>query len=217
MGQAKKEQNSSRSTWLIIGGAIGVGAIYCVVVLLPLRSAVGNLNDQIQQKQQYVISTGQLPSAIESLQQDVQLAEEYRNLWLEKAGTKDHFAEALGKIHSLIEKEGLQTDRISPEPPKDMESVSSAEVSITLTGPFMGVVQFLNRVESLDEEVLVKGVSIEGYGGKDLNANNGETGLGMGDLAGDSASAASGIVTCQVTLVVFTGNNGNSDYALIED
>lgn len=213
----EKKTKGNRSTWLILVASCGLGAIYCVVFLLPLRDTVADLQDQIKEKQQYVLATAQLPAAIQSMQQEVLLAEEYRNLWLEKAGTKDDFSEALGKLHGLIEREGLRTDRISPKQPKDMESVSFAEVTISLTGPFIRVVQFLNRVESMDEEIVVKSISIEDSGEINPLSSNREDREAIGDLAGNSTNLESGIVTCQATLVIFAGNNDNSDYASNED
>lgn len=184
---AKPKQR--RSGWVSALALTAIAAAYVYFAFLPNKRSIDELHGEIQRKQEYVTHGSGLATMLQLQRGELQRAQAYEAAWRKKTPSVEGHSSVEGKIHALAEAAGVLTTSFNPEPIIRHEKISQIPLSIGCNGTFAQVAAFLHSLESLQLLIWVTSVNIEKLDGTE------------------------GIVTCEVSLVIFADNSSISDYA----
>lgn len=175
-----------RKIWML-GGTLTAGVVaYVFLVFLPLGAKIQGLQDEARQKLELVTGVGPLAPALHDTEQRIHKASQYIDDWREAGSALREPSALYAQIHQLAQKAGVSTTRFNPGSNIDHAWLRETSLSIGLSGSFAEIHDFVARLESLPLALWVDSLQIEPNGG-----NSDE-------------------VRCEISLVVFSDNSGNS-------
>jgi len=180
---------TDRRGWIIVLALIAIAVAYVGLIFLPGKRSIDGLRDQIELKRQFVAQGSGLTSMLQFQREELQRAEACEAAWRKRSPPVEARSSMEGKVHALAEAAGVITTRFDPEPIVRHESISQIPVSIGCNGTFAQVGAFLHSLESLPPSIWVISANIE------------------------NLDATKGLVSCEVSVVVFADNSIISDYA----
>ena len=178
-----------RGNWVVTVPMAAVAVAYVTLFFLPGRKAVDELRSQIKLKRDCVAQASGLAAMLQFQQQQLDQAKAYGAAWRERAPLVEERSALEGKIHALAEAAGVTTTRFNPEAIIPHETIKEVPVAIECNGTFAQVCTFLGSLESLPLPIWINSTAME------------------------KIDATTEYVKCEITVVVFTDNPNNSDYA----
>jgi len=171
-----------RGSWIVTVPVAVVGVIYVVFFFLPGKRAIGELRDRIQAHQEGIDQAAMVAAVLPAVQKDLKKAEDYNTAWEKNAPAVAEAAALHGKINALALAAGAELTRLDPG-----ERIQQIPLSVRCTGSFAQISGFLRSLEELPETLWIDSLNLE------------------------SPEENRGIVQCEITLVVFADNPGNSN------
>jgi len=176
-----------RGSWIVTVPLAAAAVAYLVVVFLPGRRAIATLQEEVTNKQEYVVQAAGVAKGLATTQQDLEKTFAYTANWKKHAPAEGERATLYGKIHELAKAAGTLTTRFDPKPVNSRSRIRDYPLTMGCAGTFAQIHELLRSLETLPVEIWVDTVLIK-----------------KGSEHGDS-------VVCEVNLVVFTDNPENSD------
>ncbi len=174
------------SCWMF--GLLLLGLLaYGYFVLLPQHRQLQRLHTELQNLHQMVDQDGDVLSAIQNAQKELEKVNRYIQTWQENAPNPRELAPLFGRIAELAKQAGTTTTRFSPGARVSYDRVSKIPLSIGCQGSFAQIADFLHRLESLPQILWIEHFTIE--------KNNQEAHL----------------LQCEINLVIFADNPEISD------
>jgi Tfp pilus assembly protein PilO len=179
--------SGNRANW-IVALTVVAGIAACVtLVLLPAQRACGKLAADVTAEQAYVDRMGDLAPALRATQTELEAARRYSTAWIERAPNEKELAKLFGQITALAKAAGATTTRFDPDPIVVFDKVRKIPLTVGCRGSYSQVHRFLRDLEGLSSEIWVERVGLE----KILQSSK--------------------EIRCEVSLVIFADNSGNSD------
>ncbi|HOM17605.1 MAG TPA: type 4a pilus biogenesis protein PilO, partial [Thermoguttaceae bacterium] len=141
----------------------------------------------LRELHQMVDQAGDVLSAIQNTQKELEKANSYVQTWQTDAPNLNELAPLFGQITQLAKQAGLTPTRFSPGNRTPCDRVAKIPLSINCQGSFTQIYDFLYKLESLAQIVWIERFTIE------------------------KSREDSQQLQCEINLVIFTDNSGNSD------
>ena len=183
-----KQTKTKRGDWLVTL-PLAAGAIaYVVFVFLPGREVTAELKQQIETKQQTIDQTLGLAKAAVVIGQQAQKTRAYTSAWQQQCPASGELSSLYGKIRELAGASQATITRFDPESSETHPALCETRLLVGCEGSFAEVFEFLRAVEGLQETVWIREMRLDKLEGSEGNVN------------------------CELNLVIFASNSGNSDY-----
>lgn len=179
----------SRGNWMVTLAVTGAAVAYVMLVFLPGQKAIGQLQQQVQEKQDFLAETASVAPALLAAQDQLARAKSHEAAWREQAPDRTSLSALYGRIYELAGKAGATTTRFDPEPLVELERVTQVPIAVGVNGSFTCLYEFLRGLDALPVSIWVENVQFE------KKATDGEG------------------VDCQINAVIFADNPESSDYA----
>lgn len=176
-----------RNSLIVTLPLAAITLLYLVQVYLPLRRTITDLRQQCQHHEMMLRHVHSLGASIAGKQNELRETEEFANRHNQKLPSTQAAIDSLGEIALLAGQAGARMERFEPAPADDMEFLSRVPVSLSCTGDFAKLFDFLSRLESQPRRMWIEELRFEG------------------------AREAGKPARCELKLVVFAKGSGNSD------
>lgn len=154
--------NNRNSRSLVVTAILGVAAVaYVFVVFLPGQKHIGQLRTQLQEKQQFIMQTASLSSAIGQSERELAEVREYAKQWRDAAPSETELATLFGEITELARQAEVTILHIEPQPAVKLETVNQIPVTIGVEGEFSQIFAFLRSVEGMPGTVWLPNLKLE--------------------------------------------------------
>jgi len=185
------KNNIRRGSWFVTVPLAAVAVAYVAFVFLPGRRAVGELKQQISQKQEFITQATGVVTSLGTTREELEGTRAYNGAWRQRAPAARKLSAFYGQIYELTKAAGTATTRFDPEPVVTRNQIREIPLTMGCAGSFAQVYEFLRGLEGLPAEIWVDRLQLE------------------------KSSEKGGLVNCELSLVVFACNPENSDY--VED
>ncbi len=182
-----------QSSWIVTLSLAAIAVVHLTLVWLPGRRAVKEMREQVETKQTFVAQATQLSAALIGVQQELDKAESVVAQWEKTAPGKRDIPELYGKINALAKDARLAIGRFDPQPFIVHERLHEIPLTMSCSGTFAQLYEFLRDVERLPATIWVESMRLE------------------------KAATNTKEVQCELNLVVFSDNPYSSDYAKHSD
>jgi Tfp pilus assembly protein PilO len=188
-----------RNQLLIGGGAVlAIVLLWYFVIYAPLGDDLTSAQSQTAAEQK---KTDDLESTLTRLQDQAKNAsqQQAKLRQLDAAVPKNpDLAEFIIQANDIAEQSGITFLSIAPSPPAAGEGASVINMTITISGSYFQLHDYLSRLEKLERLVIVDGISISASGG-----GSGSTGTTTADTA-DTADTGEVSLSVSLTARMFT-------------
>jgi len=185
---------------LLIGGAavLAVVLLWYFVIYAPLGDDLSSAQAQTSEEQK---KTDSLQADLARLQAQAKNASKQQAQLrkLDAAVPKNpDLAEFIIQANDIAESSGISFLSIAPSPPASGNGASVINMTISISGSFFQLQDYLRQLEQLERLVIVDGISISAGGG-----GSGTTGTGTTDTA-DTSSTGDVSLSVSLTARMFT-------------
>ncbi|MBN2217967.1 MAG: type 4a pilus biogenesis protein PilO [Pirellulales bacterium] len=178
-----------RNSLIVTIPLAAAAAAWVVILFLPIQRAIGRLQDEAQQMEDYCHRSELLLPALQRMGRDLAGVRQRIGYWEETSPAPDELTSLLGEITAAAREAGVRTTRFDPQPVVMHDRIAEMPVSIGVTGSFVRVFTLLSKLESMSPTIWVDRLEIEKIG------------------------KARGSVLCEIDFAVFMDNPENSDQA----
>ncbi|MBN1591344.1 MAG: type 4a pilus biogenesis protein PilO [Pirellulales bacterium] len=180
-------ESPQRNSLIVTIPLVVVAIAWLLLVFFPMQKAIGRLQVESREMQQYCEHTSSRLPMLRRTGRDLADTRESVARWNDTTPSRRDLTALLGKITALARAAGLRTTRFDPETIVTHERLARAPLSIEVVGPFSHLFSFLSELESLPQTIWIEHLEIEKGG---VNSHN---------------------VSCSLKLVIFVDNANNSD------
>jgi len=177
-----------RGSWLVTLPLALLAVGYLMLFYLPGRRAISRATDQVEERRQVLDQSTGLLGVIHVAQQETGKADRFVRQWEANCPPIAELSQLYGEIYALAEAAGAGVTRFDPEAIVRGERIVKIPLKMGCQGRFEQLFAFLAGLEGLRYEVWI-------------------TDLRMERVAEDRENTS-----CELSLLVFAGNSGNSDY-----
>jgi len=171
---------------LLVGAAIAVAIVllWYFVLYAPLNDDLSSAQDQVAQEQK---TTQSLQAKLAQLESQKQNGTQQQALLrrLDAAVPKEpDLAEFIIQANDIADQSGIEFLSIAPTPPAAGSGVSVINLTITISGGFFQLQDYLRQLEQLERLVIVDGINVSastgsGAGATGLEATSSGTSLSV--------------------------------------
>ncbi len=168
---------------------LGLAVISSVAfVFLPREQAIAKLRTELETRELFILQNQHADAHIVSIEHDLEAARAYVDARVGSVPTDAEPVSVFGRIASEAKNSGAVTQSFQPRKPDDEQSLIRRSTAIMVTeGSFSQIFDFLGRLERLPIP------------------------LWLDDLQLQVADEDTNRLSCEMTLVIFADNRGNSD------
>jgi len=177
-----------RGSWLVTLPLAVLAVGYLVLFYVPGRRAISRATDQVEKHRQVLDQSTGLLTAIHVAQQETGKADRFVSQWEANCPPTAELSQLYGEIYALAEAAEVRVTQFDPEAIVRGERIVKIPLKMGCRGRFEQVFAFLASLEGIAYEVWITELRME---------------RGMEDRED---------ILCELGLVVFAGNSGNSDY-----
>jgi Tfp pilus assembly protein PilO len=182
-----------KSSWIVTPCLGAIATAYLMFMWMPSRQAIKEWRDQVEAKQQFLAQSTNLSAMLAAAQQELDKSQTVTTAWEKTAPGKRDIPALYGRVNALAKDAGLAITRFDPQSFTAYEKFQEIPIAIAGSGSFTQVFQFLRLVEGLPVTIWVESMRLE--------------------KAAQGASQNAKNVQCELSLVIFSNNQQNSDYA----
>jgi len=181
--------NNPRITRVLLFLLLGLAVISTVAfVFLPRERAIADLRAELETREQFISETQHMDALIVSMENDLEAARAYVDARVSSAPPEAKLASVFGTIASEAKDSGVVTQSFQPQKSNDEQSpISRSTATMVTEGDFLEMFDFLGRLERLPVS------------------------LWLDDLQLQVVDEETSRLSCEMTLVIFADNRGNSD------
>jgi Tfp pilus assembly protein PilO len=182
-----------QSSWIVTLSLAAMAVAYLTLIWVPGHRAIRELREQVEAKRTFIGQSTGLSAALFDVQKELDRAETAAARWEKAAPGKRDIPRLYGKIDALAKDVHLAIGRFDPQPFVTYERLQEIPITMSCSGTFAQIFEFLRKVERLPTTIWVESMRLE------------------------KAAANTKDVRCEVNLVVFSDNPQSSDYAKHSD
>lgn len=166
---------------------LAAGSTVCFV-FLPRQRAIADLRREVETRKQFIQESQHLDAMIVKMENDLAATSAYVSRRAKQAPADGDLDMVFGSIAKEAENAGVVTHRFQPHADeKDEAAIKRMTVTLVTEGSYHQLVEFLARLEGLPLVLWIDGLHLQ--------------------RVGDETDR----LTCEMDLVIFADNRGNSD------
>ena len=178
-------------SWIVTLPVVVLAAAYFMLVYLPQRKMIAELQQQVETKRQTLEQARIQVQSVVPTQARLSGAQQYIAKWEKTVPCPSDTSVLYAMIHQLLDDNKLAATRFDPEPPVKHDSITQFPISMEVNGSFADVYSFLDWLELMPLRIWVESLKISANG---RHTKDGER------------------IAADIKLVVFAGNFEKSDY-----
>jgi len=155
----------NRYSQIVTIGLGGLSVLYVLVVFLPAQTRIGELRQEITKKQDFIAQTTRLDEDIRQTDDELTRAETFVRAWQSRSPDPDRLAPLFGSISERLQRSGVKTRRLDPQPPQPMTALVRVPLAIEVHGSFPQLLRMLAALESLPAALWIEQLSVEPHEG----------------------------------------------------
>lgn len=167
-----------------IGGLV---LLYAFFVFLPTRRAIAKMRSALDEKRQFIVTTQKDYTEIGAVQEDLERTRAWVADWKQNSPKRNNLGGFFARVAEISRESGTHVERITPEEPVEMKSLSRHPVRLVVGGRFSELFAFVQALEQMPFTVWIDRLQIQAPG---------QTGERL---------------SCELSLAVFTDNQDLSD------
>ncbi|MHC4181634.1 MAG: hypothetical protein ACYSWU_29435, partial [Planctomycetota bacterium] len=119
-----------RSSWIVTVSLAAAAVAYMAVSFLPNKRAIGEARTQLKRKQDYIVQSGSLTTALRMAEEELKKARAHNTAWEENAPVAAELSPLYGRIHELAKAAGTTITRFDPEPAIRCKKISQVPLAM---------------------------------------------------------------------------------------
>lgn len=155
--------------WLVSGAVLAVAGLYVVLVYMPGRGKLAEMQEQLAAKQAPLDTSGTVLASVASTQEELDRTESFVGRWRTENPSPSGLAPVLSELHALAQLAGVLIVRLDPQPLQVFETIKRGSLTLTCTGGYRAVHRFLFQIEQSRQQIWVDSVSVRTSGGSGGN------------------------------------------------
>jgi len=176
-----------RSSWIITAPLLLLTIVYLVFFFVPGRRNLRRLREDLDTTMKLTYQSESAATRIEAILADLRSTRDFTESWRARSLHSPRLAELYGRILALGRDVGTEFRSLDPDTSVSMEQLDQAPVKLVLAGSFSAIFDFLRRLESFPEVMLIDSVELK------------------------APSKDGGLTQCSLSLVIFTDHSRDSD------
>jgi Tfp pilus assembly protein PilO len=149
------------SGWIVTLSLAAAATAFVALVWLPGHRANRALSDELETKREFVGKAMDFSSAMVAVQKELDRAEAVVKHWRMTAPTKRDIPVLYAKISTLAKGAGLAIERFDPQPMVVHEQLREIPITVTCTGNFGQIHEFLRSLEQLQVAIWADSMHLE--------------------------------------------------------
>jgi Tfp pilus assembly protein PilO len=176
-----------RGNWLVTVSLAAATAVYFVLVFLPGRKTIAQLEADVMQKQGVVAQGTGLAAALASSDKELAATRAYNAAWKQRGPSEKELHALYAQISDLAKAAGTATTHFDPKPIEEFKRLREIPLAMGCTGTFRQVCDFLRKLEGLSMVIWVDSLDLK------------------------PVREAGEAVLCEINLIVLADNSNSSD------
>ncbi len=182
-----------KGSWAVTITLAGTAAVFLALAYLPGYRRMKELREQIQAQEQYLAGATAMGVALTTAQQELRETLRYNRAWLAGTPGPRSSPQLYERIQRLAKGAGVETTRFDPQPIEPQALLYEFPLSIACTGKFEQIHAFVRSLEGAPQTIWIKQLDLR-------RSPNGDD-----------------LLECELNLVIFAVDPGNSDYVDYSD
>jgi Tfp pilus assembly protein PilO len=155
-------KNRGRSdSWQLLVPLAAVTAVYVWYFFLPRMTAIREVRQQLDTKQQFIAQSVKMRPALDAAVAELRRTNAYCELWSGRNIERTQMAALYGRISQVAKDSGAVTSRFEPVAALDYESFQKGPVVFAVSGSFAAVEQLILGLETLPQNIWVEDVKLQ--------------------------------------------------------
>jgi hypothetical protein len=122
-------------------------AAYAYFVFLPSQKDLARLRQQLRDKQQQILDSERLTSAIFHAERELAIANDFTTHWKESAPSEGQLSEVYRQFATFADESRVQLNGIRPQSSERLKEVSVFRVALDCSGSYPNLFEFIHDVE----------------------------------------------------------------------
>lgn len=182
-----------KGSWTVTITLAATAAVFVALAYVPGYRRMKQLREQIQTQEQYLAGATATAAALTTTRQELRETIRYNRAWLACAPGPRSSPQLFERIQQLAKSAGVETTRFDPQPIEPGALLYQVPLRIACIGRFAQVHAFVRSLEALPETIWIKQLDLR-----------------RSAIGGD-------LLECELNLVMFAVDPGNSDYVDYSD
>lgn len=157
----KKITKKAKPAWLLAVAAGAAVVAYVLLVFVPGERARAALNDELDQKHQFVIDCHNTEAQIAEAETELQRTQSFIAAWHASSPSEARLAHVFVDITRHAESAGVDIVRFEPHGIERMEFLERVPVEMACEGNFLQLFTFLGNLESLSPDFWITQMKID--------------------------------------------------------
>ncbi len=145
-----------------VGSALGIVCLFILLVHLPQRHRLGELEDQVQAQEEQLSQAKQKTSLLVPLNKRVETLRAAVAEFNKRLLDRSELGTCLEQVVAKLKLAHLISEEIRPESPTSMPRYSELPVTIKFRGEFQNICVFLDNIEKITHLTRVRELKLEG-------------------------------------------------------
>jgi Tfp pilus assembly protein PilO len=141
---------------------------YLMFVFFPANRAITQLDAEVRDLRNYIQVSSPLILEIEEIESKMGQIRAAQAEWEKSAGAVATPSAVYGNVSELAESNNLKMIRFTPSTPETMSLLEPLGLSLTYTGKFNSVANFLAELETMPQVIWIDEASIQRKQGEDV-------------------------------------------------
>jgi Tfp pilus assembly protein PilO len=174
-------------SWVVTLSLCAAAVAYVFFMFLPEQRSIGDVRAEVDTKRRFIGGAHKTYETIEVAQVELLETQQFCERFAERLPSEAQRSALYARIYLAAKQAGANTTRFEPQPATDYETLRQMRLSMSVSGSYEHIFDFLRRLETLDEVIWINELRLE------------------------APNQAGQDITCEVSLAVFAANPKNSD------
>jgi len=150
--------------------AAALALAYVFFIFFPGQKEITELRGALQKKQQYVAESAKLVAVVNDLERELDDCHSFIDAWRAESPSGSKLSDLMSQITSQAAEADVQLVSFHPAAAEQHELLRELPATIRVDGSFLGISDFLRRLESLPAAIWIPTVNLkpEGEDGQNL-------------------------------------------------
>jgi len=150
-----------RGNWMVTVPLAAGAVLYLLLVFLPGRRAIGELQSQLELKENTVARAVEVTTSLQIARRDYDQASLYEQQWRKRLPGEQMLAAAYGKIVAQAKAAGVVLTRFDPQDAAALQTIRRIPLQLGCEGSYAQIHGFLQGLETLPTIIWLDNVKLE--------------------------------------------------------
>jgi Tfp pilus assembly protein PilO len=134
---------------------------YVFFFFVPGQRATAELRRELVSQKDYVLQSGEFSLKITELEKELERTKKFTHAWHAASPNDERLAHVFVKITEHANAANADIARFEPQPAEPLAYVRRVPLELAIEGNFLGIFEFIKRLETLDSELWIERMQFE--------------------------------------------------------